>query len=170
MRRAAAAAVAALLLTAFPVLADPTPSPTIEPESPIRVVVTTLLPRAPRAGDAFEVDGELVNTGSKPITDLRVALTVGQVVTSRGELRRADTDRPPTGRAATTPRTVEGTLLPGKRLPFSIRTTVDALRLRSLGVYPLDVNAYGRIGDDGRQLLGLAPTWVPFFVDTPRQN
>ena len=170
MRRAALAAVAALLLTATPVLADPTPTPTVEPESPIRVVVTTLLPRAPKAGDAFQVEGRLVNTGSKPITGLRVGLSVGQVITTRGELKDADTDRPPTTRAETALRPLEGTLGPGQSLPFSLRTGVEALRLRSLGVYPLDVNAYGRVGDDGRQLLGLAPTWVPFFVDPPKPN
>jgi hypothetical protein len=65
--------VAGLLaaLAVAPALAAPSPSPTQEPEDPIQVQVTRVLPRAPLPHGVVEVTGRLRNTGSAPVTVLR---------------------------------------------------------------------------------------------------
>lgn len=166
MRRLLAAlGVTALLVT--PALAeDPSPSPTLAPEAPLRVSVTDLLPRAPSPGDAFQVFGTLTNTGDQPISGITLRLRVGDRIDSRGALHEADTDRPPTERRTGTRLALPDTLAPGAQVAFDLRTTVAALGLGRLGVYPLDVEARGDVGD-GDERLGLAPTWVPWFAGDP---
>lgn len=169
-----AAAVLLTGLTAAPAVADPSPSPSqppsLAPEAPLRVNVTQLLPRAPVANGAFEVSGTVKNIGRTTVTQVQVRLKVGAVVTNRGNLDAADTARPVTYRREGARVMLANPLLPGASAAFDIRTNLDALRIRSLGVYPLDVEARGDAGA-GFQSLGLAPTWVPFFADAaPRQN
>jgi hypothetical protein len=151
-------------LLAGPALADPTPSPTPEPEDPIRVSVTQILPRAPQPGGAVLVAGYLRNTGSRPITDLLVRLRVGDAIRTRSELQESDRDRPPTDARVTVEPTAR-TLQPGQTTSFVARTTVGALGLVRIGVYPLDVVARGNAGD-GQDSLGLAPTLLPYFDGT----
>jgi hypothetical protein len=155
--------LAALLVgLALPAAAAPSPSPTPEPESPIQVVVTEILPRAPHPGGALEVRGRFRNVGSRPVHNLRIRLQLGERVTARGALHDADADRPPTS-----PRVgvnLPGTLAPGGSVVFDVRTDVVQLGLTGLGVYPLDVVARGDAGD-GTDTLGLAPTWLPYFAD-----
>jgi hypothetical protein len=149
------------LVGAGPVSAAPTPSPAAEPEDPIQVVITDLLPRHPRPGGAVQVLGRLVNTGSREVTDLRVRLHVGDGIITRSELHSADNDRPPTSlRAGVRP--AAQTLAPGGTTTFDLRASVSALRLTGIGVYPVDVVARGNAGD-GLDRLGLAPTWLPWF-------
>jgi len=152
---------------ALPVSAEPTPSPTLEPEDPISVLVTQILPRSPRPGGLVQVTGTVTNTGSDTVTDLRLRLQVGERITTRSELSAADVDRPPTNlRVSAEPALT--TLRAGERTTFDVRTTVAALRLTRLGAYPLDVVARGNAGD-GIDTLGLAPTWLPYFAGlTPR--
>lgn len=161
------------LLLALPLVAaaDPTPTPSsAPPEAPLQVVVTSLLPRAPSPGDAFEVQGYVRNLGSEPITEVLVRLRVGDRVTTRGGLHEADTDRPLTNsRAGTSFRPEIKALQPGETARFDIRTAVNDLGLSELGVYPLDVEARGDVGD-GPERLGLVPTWVPFFGGGPVQR
>jgi hypothetical protein len=160
--------VAGLLaaLAVAPALAAPSPSPTPEPEDPIQVTVTQVLPRAPLPHGVVQVTGRLRNTGSTPVTDLRVRLQVGDRVSSQGGLHEADQDRPPTSnRVSAVP--VLDALGPGEATAFTVRTTTDQLGLRSLGAYPLDVVARGNAGD-GIDALGLSPTWLPYFAGTPR--
>ena len=165
MKRLLAAAV--LLGLATPALAvDPSPSPTQAPEAPLLVTVTDLLPRAPAPGDAFEVMGSVTNTGDQPVSGITLRLRVGDRISSRSELHQADTDRPPTERRAGTRLELPEPLAPGERTRFDLRTTVSALGLGKLGVYPLDVEARGDVGD-GDERLGLAPTWVPWFAGDP---
>ncbi|MCU1595238.1 MAG: hypothetical protein JWO12_2630 [Frankiales bacterium] len=156
---AIAGALALLPLTAQ---ADPTPSPTgAAPEAPLAVIITTLLPRAPKEHGPVQVKGVIKNFGTTKVTDITVRLKVGEVVDLRDQLHASDTDRPVTSaRTRTTP--VLTTLAPGASLPFDIRTTTDDLELRKLGAYPLDVEARGNAGE-GVQPLGLAPTWLPYF-------
>ena len=173
--------VAVLLagVTAVPAVADPTPSPSPSPspsqrspapEAPLKVTVTELLPRAPVAHGAFEVSGTVKNIGDTAVTDVQVRLKVGEIVTLRSDLHAADTDRPVTYSREGARVILANPLAPGASAAFDIRTDLDALRIRSLGVYPLDVEARGNAGA-GFQSLGLAPTWVPFFADAgPRQN
>ncbi len=155
--------VAGLLLVglAVPAAAEPAPSPTQEPEDPLRVTLTEILPRAPRPGSAVEVRGTLRNTGSRPVANLRVRLQVGERVTTHGVFQDADQDRPPTSLRVST--TVPGVLAPGHTVSFDVRTDVRTLRLDGTGVYPLDVVARGDAGD-GNDNLGLAPTWLPYFA------
>jgi hypothetical protein len=141
----------------------PSSSPSLAPEDPLRVVVTDLLPRDPQPGGAFEVHGILRNEGATPITAIQVRLRIGNPVVTRGGLHDADSDRPLTqSREATAVAPLAKTLEPGSSTKFAIRTTVRALGLNRLGVYPVDVEARGNAGD-GFGPLGLAPTWVPYF-------
>lgn len=154
-----------------PTWADPTPSisPSISPsassndEAPLHVDVTQLLPKAPRPGDALQIVGRVTNIGSKPITNVTVRLALGEKVTTRGELANADRDRPRTyyGGRAQTPSL--GDLAPGKSVAFDLRTLVDQLPLGATGAYPVDVQGRGRFGGGNLELLGLAPTWLPWF-------
>ena len=180
MRRTAAAVGLLTLLLAVPALADPTPSATPEPEDPLKVSVTELLPRAPQPGQAFEVRGAIRNGGTKMVTGVQVRLGRGGVITSRGVLHQLEQD----GADITqhfTPRhltsdslghTPIDALAPGAVGYFDIQTDVDSLRLHETGVYPFDIEARGAIGTSGVQLLGAVPTWVPFFTasSTPQQN
>lgn len=165
MRRLLPVAGLLAALVAVPALAA-SPRPTTEPEDPIQVLVTQILPRAPEVHGVVEVVGRLRNNGSVPVTDLRVRLQVGDRIGSHSELLAADQDRPPTtNRVSAVP--VLTVLAPGEVTAFSVRTTVDELGLRGLGVYPLDVVARGNAGD-GVDSLGLSPTWLPYFAGTPR--
>ena len=166
MRRVAATGILGLLLAAvggLPAVAAPSPPP-LAPESPLRITISELLPRAPQPLDAMIVRGTVTNTGTTAVTDIQLRLRVGDEVTTRGALQDADLERPlavSRNRTATVPS--PSSLLPGKRLSFVISTTVQALGLSSVGVYPVDVEARGNAGD-GFHPLGLASTWVPYFA------
>lgn len=187
VRRLLAVAVLALAPLVVPAAADPTPSPTGVPEAPLQIRVTDLLPRAPRPGNAFEVTGTVTNTGNTVVRTISVRLRVGDRIRTRSELLAADTDRPITLSRPATAVALPRPLVPGARVRFDLRTTVEALRFGGRGVYPLDVEALGDLGDGARiQRLGLVPTWVPWFggstvrktrvavlwplVDKPRQS
>jgi hypothetical protein len=169
----------ALLLTAAPALAGPTaPEPTASlpagcesasEETPVLLDVTTLLPRAPsRADEPFQVAGRLRNCGTQPLTGLQVRLSVGSVIRTRGELQRAD-EEPVVGSRRLTSDAPVTSLEPGDSTTFDLRLLVGELGLgRSLGVYPLAVQARARYGGDGgRTPVGLATTFVPWFPDGP---
>lgn len=178
MRRAAAAVGLLVLLLAGAAAADPSPSPTPEPENPLTVTVTSLLPRAPRAGQAFEVRGTVRNVGSQPADGVRVRLGLGEVIVTRGALHDAERDGADitshfSSRAVTSDpqgRLVLPRLEPGATAHFDLRTDVETLRLHRTGVYPIDVEARGSVDGSGTQLLGAVPTWVPFFSEQPLQN
>jgi hypothetical protein len=145
-----------------PAAGEPTPAPTQEPENPISVLVSQILPRSPSPGGLVQVTGHLINTGTKTVTDLRVRLQIGDRATTRSDLAAADADRPPTSlRVSVAP--LVSSLRPGERTTFDVRTSVARLRLTRLGAYPLDVVARGNAGD-GIDTLGLAPTWLPYFA------
>ena len=161
---------AAVALIVLPVLAPtpshaaPSPAPaTANDDAPIRITVTSLLPRAPTPGGFFEVSGSLTNRGDKPIARLRVRLQVGEPVTARDQLRRDDVDRPETFWGGIEVKPVLTSLAPGQTTAFDLRTTVGALGLGQLGAYPLDVVGRGDF-DGQRSNLGLAPTWIPWLA------
>jgi hypothetical protein len=180
VRRTALAVGLLVPLLALPAAADPSPTPTPqEPEAPLAVSVTELLPRAPEAGQAFEVRGAIRNrTTSVTVTDVKVRLARGNVITSRGVLHEleqdgADITQHFTSRHLTSDsagRRPIDRLAPGAVGYFDIQTDVDSLGLRRTGVYPFQVEARGSVDPSGLQLLGAVPTWVPFFADPPRQN
>ena len=148
---------------------DPTPSPTAPPddESPLRVAVTTLAPRAPQPDGLLQVAGTLTNVGSREVSRIRLRLRVGDRITNRPDLHAADTERPPTVRRfGTDTDPVVTNLAPGASTTFDLRTPVANLTLGELGVYPLDIEALGSTrGSFGR--VGLAPTWLPWFAGQP---
>ena len=149
-------------------VADPSPSPTsAAPEAPLQILVKQLLPRAPQVHDAVELIGTVTNVGTSAVTDIALRMKVGDVLQFRGELHAADTDRPLTTRRQAFTIPSRSTLRPGESASFDLRTTVDVLQLKKLGVYPLDLEARGNAGD-GTESLGLAPTWLPYFPDAPK--
>ena len=180
MRRTALAVCLLAPLMALPAAADPSPSPTPqEPEELLAVSVTDLMPRAPEAGQAFEVRGAIRNrSGTEPVTDVKVRLTRGNVITSRGLLHELERDgaditkhfAPRQLTSDSAGRHPVTSLAPGAVGYFDIQTDVDSLELTRTGVYPFQVEARGAVGGSGVQLLGAVPTWVPFFADPPRQN
>lgn len=157
--------LALLAVSAVPAGAAPSPAPAVAP--PVQVVVTGLLPRAPTSPtQVVEVTGQLVNRGSQPVSELRVQLAVADVVRSRSALAAA-AQQPARGRprGPETPATPAG-LGPGATAAFSLHTTVGALQLARLGVYPVQVVARGRVGEPGRPAeLGAASTFLPWFPD-----
>ena len=148
--------------------ADPSPAPSSQtaqqPEAPLSIVVRDLRPRAPRPGDALEVVGVVRNTGDVEVRDVSLRLRVGGRVDSRGMLHDADTDRPVTSARVTL--RLPDPLAAHASVRFDLRTSVERLALGALGVYPLDLEARGDVGD-GVQRLGLVPTWLPWFGDDP---
>lgn len=164
---------AAVALTVLPVLAPtpsyaaptPTPAPAND-DAPIRVTVTSLLPRSPAPGGFFEVSGNLTNRGDKPVGRLRVRLQIGERVAGRDQVRRDDVDRPETFWGGIEVKPVLTSLAPGQTTAFDLRTTVGALGLGQLGAYPMDVVGRGDF-DGQRSNLGLAPTWIPWFAGDP---
>ncbi len=139
-------------------------------ESPVRVEVTTLAPRAPtRTDEAFQVAGRLTNCGELPLTRLQVRLGVGSKIDSRSGLARAD-EEPVLGgrRLPPVPAALES-LAPGQATTFDLRLIVGDLALgRDNGVFPLAVQAQARYGDAlVRGSVGLASTFVPWFPDGP---
>lgn len=174
MRRTAAAVLvtavtglSAVAGTLAPASADTGPTPSAGPEAPLQVVVTQLLPRALAAHGAVEVSGYLRNVGPTPVSSISVRLRVGERVRYRGELHDADTDRPVTF-TRLTERPAPAVLAPGQTVPFDLRSDADALGLDQTGVYPVDIEARGDVGDGSTEALGLAPTWIPYFTSAPR--
>lgn len=186
MRRARLLCAATGLAVLAPLLAMPavagetSPSPTpslsvaagcegASDESPVRVEVTTLLPRAPSRGDQpFQIAGRLRNCGAEALEGLEVRLSTGRVIRSRGELQRAE-DEPALGRRRLTQAAAVEELAPGEATTFDLRLLVRDLELTGgLGVYPLSVQARARYGGErSRTPLGLASTFVPWFPDGP---
>ena len=140
-----------------------------EPEAPVDVEVSTLAPRAPQSGGRVQVKGTLTNTGSTPVTRLRVSLRVGDRLTSRSELALADDEGSSTRRVpGTTVTLAEEPLPPGGTRPFDVGTAVSALGLRGDGAYPLEVEVRGLVeGGSSADQVGLAGTFLPWFASPP---
>jgi hypothetical protein len=183
MRRTALAAALLVPLLGTPAAADPapTPTPTVqEPEDPLAVSVTDLLPRAPQAGQAFEVQGAIRNRARRTtVTDVKVRLARGDVITYRGALHDAERDGADmtqsfTSRSLTSQPHGKGEVVtsldPGQMAYFDISTDVDSLGLRRTGVYPFRVEGRGAVDAGGVDTLGQVPTWIPFFSERPVQN
>ena len=186
-RLAAAALLAAALLAPSSVLAAPGSAPAPSPpppaqrsdpgaaadacagaseESPVKVEVTALLPRAPsRLDQPFQLAGRVRNCGKESLTGLQVRLAVGGRIRTRGELQRA-AEEPVVGRRRLTQAPASEQLAPGQTTPFDLRLLVRDLGVSRLGVYPVSVQARARYGRDAvRTPVGLAATFVPWFPD-----
>ncbi len=154
--------------------ATPQPSAVASPndDAPAKITITKLAPRAPLDDrEFFQVSGQITNRGSEPLTDLQVRLKRGGVLKTRSELADADTDPPSTGLRVGTPVAAAAqALAPGASTSFDLRVRVGLLELRSLGVYPLEVEARAVVGNErSTSRVGSAQTYVPWFPDgTPR--
>ncbi|GAC1439251.1 MAG: hypothetical protein NVSMB55_00040 [Mycobacteriales bacterium] len=149
--------------------ADPSPTPSLNNESPAQVIVTTLAPRAPMdPGEFFRVAGSIVNRGSVPLHSLTVRLRRGDPLISRGQLAAADVDPPATAtRVGRTPvHATTSDLAPGASTTFDIRIRVSQLQLGVIGVYPLRIEARGQVGDNPDVgPVGRVQTLIPWNPD-----
>lgn len=148
----------------------PDPCRNSSEEAPVRVEVTTLLPRAPGDLDEpFQVAGRLTNCGREPLARLQVRLSVGGKIDSRSRLAQA-TEEPVLGGRRLPPVSAAITnLAPGETTTFDLRLLVRDLALgRQNGVFPLAVQAQARYGGAfGTGSVGLASTFVPWFPEGP---
>ncbi len=172
LRAAVAVAGSLTLVVLSPGLAAPvgaaTPSPGSNDDSPAKITITKLAPRAPLdPAEFFQVSGRITNRGSAQLTDLKVRLKRGGVLRTRSELADADTDPPATGvRIGTPVPAAQATLEPGGSTTFDVRIRVGLLDLRSLGVYPLEVEVRGVVrGESSTGTIGSTQTYVPWFPD-----
>jgi len=158
---------------------SPTPSPSdtavdqlceqASAEAPVRVLVTTLTPRAPRPVDeTLRVAGRLVNCGRDPVDGVEVRLGVGSRLTTRSGLAQAD-EEPVVGTRRLTVEPTDEPLAARASTPFDLQLPIEDLRLgRRNGVFPLTVQARARVGsEDTRSQVGLASTFVPWLPDVP---
>lgn len=150
---------------------------------PVTVTVEQLLPRAPRPGDAVQIVGSMRNEGPTAVRSVQLRLRVGDPLSTREQLRRADATPP--FYSAKSSRDLPD-LAPGGSAPIDLRLAVDDLQLGPDGVYPLQLEVRGTRGDDGpRAQVGAVPTYLPWFagpvdplrvawlwplVDAPRQG
>ncbi len=156
--------------------ATPSPAGTATPrpndDAPAKVTITKLAPRAPLDPDEFfQVGGRITNRGSAPMTHLQVRLKRGSVLQTRSQLAETDTDPPSTNLRIGTPVVpAQDSLAPGASTTFDVRIRVGLLGLRSLGVYPLEVEARAVVDDEpSASQVGTVQTFVPWFPDgTPR--
>lgn len=138
-------------------------------EAPVRVVVTTLTPRAPRPDDGeLHVAGRLVNCGRDAVGDVEVRLGVGGRLSTRSGLAQAD-EEPVVGTRRLTVEPTDAPLASRASTPFDLRLPIADLRLgRRNGVFPLTVQARARVGsEDSRSQVGLASTFLPWLPDAP---
>lgn len=139
---------------------------------PVHVEVTTLLPRAPsRPDERLEVSGRLTSCADEAVTDLTVRLAVGagsQRIDRRSGLAAADED--PVIGSRLLPQVPAGAdeLAAGTSTTFSVVVRVGDLRLGTRnGVYPLALQTRGRLDGAGRDVVGQATTFLPWFPDGP---
>jgi hypothetical protein len=151
-----------------PVLAAaPAPEPdddSSDETRPVEIEVGRFEPRTLTPGATVTVTGTLVNSGAAPITDLRMRLQRGDVLTTRAEL--AAVAREPDPATAVLPgfQPVPGELAPGGELDFSYTVASSSLALDRDGVYPVLLNVNGAVaGPDAsseQRRVGELPSYV----------
>ncbi|MFE2871602.1 DUF6049 family protein [Embleya sp. NPDC059259] len=124
----------------------------------IQVLLTKMTPVA-KAGGTVTIEGRVLNTGTKPIDSMEVAV---RVRTSEPLFRSgisSPEDAQSTGTLLRDPKPVVlHNLAPGATQPWTFTVGADTLRLGPAGAYPLGVEA--RIG--GRT-AGAARTFLPWI-------
>ncbi|MCW2714625.1 MAG: hypothetical protein JWN88_1672, partial [Frankiales bacterium] len=144
------------------------PCPIGSEETPVRVDVITLAPRAPSGPDEpFQVAGRLTNCGRQPLDRLQVRLVVGAKIDSRSGLARAAAEPLLGTRRLTAVPSADESLAPGESTSFDLRLLVRELGLgRENGVFPVAVQARAVYGlETSRESVGLASTFVPWFPE-----
>jgi hypothetical protein len=168
-----AAALAGLLVTAAALVAVPAAMPATaaalcpaqpDPATPVKITITRLEPRNIRPTDEVLVVARLLNCGSTTLTDLRVRLRTGNVLSTRTELADADRQPPEANHALGEWLPVEQPLAAGGQADVQYRTTARALGLTRIGVYPAQLLVQGDQGA-GLDQVGDVRTYLPFFPD-----
>lgn len=140
---------------------------------PLQVVLDGLTPAVPRPKGQLTVTGHLVNAGNATVKGVSVRLRLSRVkVVSRGDLAAlaaGQSVRDGSPIAAPGASADVGDLVPGASAPFTLTAALDDLRLGSLGVFPLTVEARGvrAGGQEGGYLrrLGVTRTFLPWAPD-----
>lgn len=146
--------------------ADPTLGPDADGDLPVSARITRLDPSAASPGATIRVEGTLVNTSNREVRDVNVSLHRGALQTTRGGLTDVDGDPPAYATVASDVLPIADVLPPGASIPFTYTTTVDALFMSDLGVYPVLFSVDGTV-DDVTRRVGQAATYIPFFPEPP---
>ena len=171
MRAAPRLATVALLVLLSAIAAGPVSIGPVDAapsdDNPVSVLVTTLAPRSLGAGlSPVQVAGTLTNHGSSAIRSVLVRLRVGEAITNRSQLAAADNEPSATTRRG--PVIAVNDLGPGQTAAFDLQMTVADLHLRGIGVYPIQVEARGQVGNERSSTqIGLASSYVPWFPSRP---
>ena len=156
---AVAAGAPALVRPAAAELPPSCATPSDQPGA-VRLTVLRLEPHTIRPADTVQVLALLQNCGTAPLTGIRVRLRTGEELFTRTQLAQAD-GQPLTERAGGDWLDLPAPLSVGAAAQVRYETTVAALRLTAIGVYPAEFVV--KIGD-GRQ-VGAVRTYLPFFPD-----
>lgn len=132
---------------------------------PVRVVLTSISPKAPGPHSKVRIAGRLVNTSGHPLRGIAVrARSSSSAFVSRGELQEySEGDIDLTRPLYDTAHPVTGPLAPGESAGWTITVRPGSVGLRSFGVYPLGIEALS-----GDQRLGLLRTFLPFVPASGR--
>jgi hypothetical protein len=177
MRRVGAGLVS-LALAAAPVLVLPTPAQAVAPpagcatqraDQPVQVTITAL-PRTIQPGDQLTVDAKLLNCGTTPLTQIRVRMRTGEVLSTRTQLANADANPSDAVHAAGEWTDYSGTVPVGKTAFVRYQTTTAALALNVIGVYPVQFLVQADAGQGlGLTQVGEVRTYLPYFPDGAQQ-
>jgi len=173
-RRSALPAVIAVLAAAAAALGTGQPAsalPSDDSPLPVTLILESLTPVAPRAGDTLIIRGTVANDSARTIPDVTARLRVGESpLPARDALTavaRAEWDDDGTIVDGTrTPEIPE--LLPGQTAPFTITIPLAALDLGDPGAYLLVVEAQSNPGDGNLERVGLRQTVLPWLPDPAR--
>jgi hypothetical protein len=170
----AAAAAAGLAPRNASAARSPTPTPSAATASSteiaqhrVAITLTTLTPKVLRPHDVLALDGFLLNTSGRPLTN--VAITVrasSRRITTRYDLAREADPAVVLGTTLSSTRQVIGTLAAGQSIGWHFTVPVQRLGLptsvESFGAFPLAVDVRSSL--DGTGLTTRLPTsvmWMP---------
>ncbi|MGB3303059.1 MAG: hypothetical protein WBA98_10220 [Gordonia sp. (in: high G+C Gram-positive bacteria)] len=124
-------------------------------------------------GDTVTVSGRIVNTDTRPISDIGVRLQRGNAITASSELRSSLTLPPNSFGISSGQAKVIRSLAPGKSVDFTLTVPItgyDGLNLMRAGVYPLLVNVLGTPADGGAVSIADSRTLLPVLSLPPNSE
>ncbi|MFZ2510844.1 MAG: DUF6049 family protein, partial [Gordonia sp. (in: high G+C Gram-positive bacteria)] len=116
------------------------------------------------SGDRVQIRGRLTNTFDRPISDLRVRLRLGTVLTAAVQLRTSLMAPASAFPVATPPESIATSLEPGGGVDFRLSVSIagpDGLGISRTGVYPLLIEATGAPESTGTVWLAESRTLLP---------